>query len=100
MYIKVISGKPRDGKEGEAMEWAKAANARANKIDPSTTAKVFQQLFSDNNRISWVGEHETLAAYEAWLANIHADKEHMEDVRNNFHVLFQDIATAIYKEAD
>ena len=100
MYILVLSGKPRDGKEGEAMEWAKAINASANKIDPSTTLKVFQQQFSDNNRISWVAELESLAAYEAWEAKIHADKDHMEDVGKNVHVLFQDIASAIYKEVD
>lgn len=100
MHIFVISGKPRDGKAREAMEWAKAAAADVNKIDSSSTTRVYQQQFSDNKRIQWVAEYESLAAYEASEAKRLADKDHMEDVGKNVHVLFEDIATAIYKEAN
>lgn len=62
----------------------------------------FQQQFSDNNKIQWVANFESLAAWEAWKAweaKLHVDEEHMEDVQKNAHVLFEKAASAIYQEA-
>ena len=97
MVTYVLSGKPKAGKANEATKWAKDEAKRVEKI-AKTHIAVMTQRFSDNPRIYWVINFESLAALEAWEKKVRANKAHNESVRKAFTSILEDGAGALFQE--
>lgn len=98
MVTYVLSGKPKAGKDNEAVAWAKDEAKRVQKIG-GVPISVLRRRFSDDPRIYWVINFETLAALEAWEKKIHANKAHGASVKKAFLTVIEDGAGALYQEA-
>lgn len=97
MVTYVLSAKPREGKDAEAVAWAKEEAKRMQKIDPAPIT-VLRRRFSDDHRIYWIINFETLADLEAWEKKIDANKRHNESVKAALLEILEDGAGALYQE--
>ena len=98
MVTLVLSGKPKEGKSHEAVQWAKDEAKRVQKID-KTPITVMTRRFSDDPRVYWVINFENLGALEAWEKKVSANKAHNESVSKAFTSIIEDGTSALYQEA-
>lgn len=62
------------GKRVEALDWAKRLTKHLRDKYPKQNFRLMEEVLGDHTMLHWMGEYESLAAYEAHLEKIAADQ--------------------------
>lgn len=62
------------GKRVEAVDWARRLIKHLRDKYPKQNFRLMEELLGDHTMLHWIGEHESLAAYEAHQDRIAADQ--------------------------